>query len=219
VYCITGAQGVSRPRAVEDVRDRLRRELEAMGARQPRIGLGTVADAYPSVEADLGITRVVLDELILLGWHVRIITKGTTVRRDIDLLTRGDTQVVVSVTTPDDDALAHLEPGAPTPTERLEVVRELRAAGVPRGARAVRRARLGALAPAPHRPRSRQPPPGDAADRHVASRPAARGPAMLTVLASADRAGVGASQRIGASPPGRTRGVLSRCCAGRWPGR
>ncbi|HEX6417874.1 MAG TPA: hypothetical protein VFZ77_05235, partial [Acidimicrobiales bacterium] len=39
--------------------------------------------------------------------------------------------VVVSVTTPDDDAIAHIEPGAPTPTARIEVVRELADAGVP----------------------------------------------------------------------------------------
>src|SRR5262245_34769121 len=67
-YCITGAQGQSRPRVgTEAVREELRQELGAKGHRQPLVGLGTLCDAYPSVEVELGVTRIVLDELTQLG--------------------------------------------------------------------------------------------------------------------------------------------------------
>jgi len=132
VYCITGAQGRSRPRfGAETVREQLRRELGAQGHRQPLIGLGTLCDAYPSVEVELGVTRIVLDELIQLGRPVRIVTKGVGVRRDIDLLLRGDARVTVSLSTIDGDVAARLEPGAPTPAERLDLVHDLADAGVP----------------------------------------------------------------------------------------
>jgi DNA repair photolyase len=131
-YCITGAQGVSRPRfGAETVREQLRLELGAKGHRQPLVGLGTMCDAYPSVEVDFGVTRIVLDELIQLGRPVRVVTKGLVVRRDIDLLLRGDGHVTVSLSTLDGDAAARLEPGAPTPAERLDLVHALAGAGVP----------------------------------------------------------------------------------------
>jgi DNA repair photolyase len=131
-YCITGAQGVSRPRfGVEAVREQLRHELDALGHRQPRVGLGTLCDAYPSVEPELGVTRIVLDELMRLGWRITVVTKGAGVRRDIDLLLLGGADVVISVSTLSHDALARLEPGAPTPAERVDLIRELADAGVP----------------------------------------------------------------------------------------
>ena len=131
-YCITGAQERSRPRFGPDtVREQLRYELGALGDRQSRVGLGTLADAYPSVEGELGVTRIVLDELVRLGWPVRVVTKGLGVRRDVDLLLRGDGHVTVSVSTLDRGAAARLEPGAPTPADRLDLVHDLADAGVP----------------------------------------------------------------------------------------
>ena len=130
-YCITGAQGESRPRyPAGAVRDQLRHELDALGHLQPRAGLGTLCDAYPSVEAELGVTRIVLDELTRLGWRVTVVTKGAGVRRDTDLLLLGCATVVISLSTLDRDALARLEPGAPTPAERVHLVRVLAEAGV-----------------------------------------------------------------------------------------
>jgi DNA repair photolyase len=72
-----------------------------MGHLQPRAGLGTLCDAYPSVEAELGVTRIVLDELTRLGWRVTVVTRGAGVRRDIDLVRRGGANVVISLATLD----------------------------------------------------------------------------------------------------------------------
>ena len=131
VYCVTGAQGRSRPRFEADtVREQLRCELGAKGHRQRLVGLGTLCDAYPSVEPELGITRIVLDELTQLEWPVTVVTKGVGIRRDIDLLLGGRGHVTVSLSTLDRDAAARLEPGAPTPAERLDLVRDLADAGV-----------------------------------------------------------------------------------------
>ena len=122
---------MSRPRFdAETVREQLRLELGAKGHRWPLAGLGTICDACPSVEVELGVTRIVLDELTELGWPVRVVTKGLAVRRDIDLLLQGDGHVTVSLSTLDGDAAARLEPGAPTPAERLELVHALADAGV-----------------------------------------------------------------------------------------
>jgi DNA repair photolyase len=130
-YCITGAQGRSRPRfGADTVREQLRYELDAKGHRQRLVGLGTLCDAYPSVEPELGVTRIVLDELNRLGWPVRVVTKGVGVRRDVDLLLRGNGYVTVSLSTLDSDAAARLEPGAPPPAERLDLARDLADAGV-----------------------------------------------------------------------------------------
>jgi DNA repair photolyase len=130
-YCITGAQGVSRPRfGPEAVREQLRHELAEVGDRWQVAGLGTICDAYPSVEPELGVTRIVLDELVRLGWPVRVVTKGLTVRRDIDLLLAGDGHVTVSMSTLDADAAARLEPGAPSPARRVELAQDLADAGV-----------------------------------------------------------------------------------------
>jgi DNA repair photolyase len=131
-YCITGAQGVSQPRfGTDTVREQLRVELRAIGHRQSLVGVGTICDAYPSVEGELGVTRIVLEELFELGRPVRVVTKGLAVRRDIDLLLRGHGRVTVSLSTLDSDAAARLEPGAPSPAERLDLVRALDDAGVP----------------------------------------------------------------------------------------
>ncbi len=55
-YCITRAQGVSRPRyPAIDVAAQLRRELDAAGTID-RLVVGCYADVYPSPEADLRVT-------------------------------------------------------------------------------------------------------------------------------------------------------------------
>jgi hypothetical protein len=84
------------------------------------------------VEAELGLTRALLVELRAMGRPVTIITKGTTIRRDIDLfLDAPRTQVTVSLCSTDAERLALLEPGVPSVAERLDLIEELVGAGVP----------------------------------------------------------------------------------------
>jgi hypothetical protein len=131
VYCITAAQGDSYPTYPRDeLVPKLREELAALG---PDICLmvGTLRDAYPSVEREHRVTRAALEELDAQGYGFGIVTKGTLVLRDVDLLARrADRTVQVSLCTVDDDALHHVDPKAPSAAERLTTVHALRDAGV-----------------------------------------------------------------------------------------
>ena len=131
VYCITGAQGASVPRySPEELIPELRRELAAIGP-QAGIGVGGVCDAYPWVERDHRLTRMVLEELAAQNREFVIITKGTVVVRDVDLLAGNpNASVRISLCTVDEEALRHIDPVAPTAAQRLETLRTLHDAGV-----------------------------------------------------------------------------------------
>jgi hypothetical protein len=129
-YCITGAQGRSEPKFDDRALiAQLRRELAAFPA-DAAITLGGITDAYPSVEADLGQSRLVLAELERMRRRVAVITKGTTVVRDLDLLESPRCSVTFSMSSVDPQVLAAVEPGAAPVAERLAAVREVREAGV-----------------------------------------------------------------------------------------
>lgn len=132
VYCCTGAQGVSRPKLPADAMvAQLAREL-ASDPPKPEIVIGGASDPYPPVEAQHRVTRRVLEAFI--GWKRRfhIVTKGTLIERDVDLLVpwAASCRLQVSISSLDADALAVLEPAAPSPQERLALVGRLAAAGL-----------------------------------------------------------------------------------------
>jgi DNA repair photolyase len=131
-YCITGVQGRARPRAEPDVVvDQLQRELAGID-REAHLGVGALCDAYPPIEAEAGLTRRVLVELVDQGRPFSVITKGSVVRRDADLLAAAAVRpcVTVSLSSLDAEVLASLDPAAPTPAERLATVAALARAGV-----------------------------------------------------------------------------------------
>lgn len=115
--------------------DLLRRELAARGYAARPIVLGANTDAYQPLERTRGIARGVLEVLAETRHPVTIVTKGTLVARDLDLLgpmaAEGLAKVCVSVTTLDGDLARRLEPRAPRPDRRLETIAALAAAGVP----------------------------------------------------------------------------------------
>ena len=80
-----------------------------------------------------------LEELLAAEARVTIITKGTAVLRDVDLLVQGGDRVHVQVSlcTLDEDALARLDVGAPTGAARLAVVGALVGAGLSVGVNAL----------------------------------------------------------------------------------
>ncbi|KAF7599569.1 MAG: hypothetical protein CGU28_08940 [Candidatus Dactylopiibacterium carminicum] len=103
----------------------------ALSAEFGAIGLGSgVTDVYQPLEQTLGLTRQTLEALLPAGNPISVLTKGTLVLRDFDLLARfPKVLVMVTLTTLDPAVAAVIEPGAPAPAERLEVVRRARAAG------------------------------------------------------------------------------------------
>lgn len=132
VYCNVRAQGTSRPfLPPADLLVLFRRELAQVPA-QYSIILGVLGDAYPPIEAEVGATRLLLRELIQAQRAFHVVTKGDTVCRDVDLLAPyARCCVHISLCTVDENALARLDPGAPSALTRLRVVEHLRKEGVP----------------------------------------------------------------------------------------
>jgi DNA repair photolyase len=115
----------------------LEEELGARGYVAKPITIGANTDPYQPVERELRVTRSLLEVLERTRHPVSLITKGTLILRDLDLLRslarEQLVQVFVSITSLDAALKRTLEPRAAAPAARLRVVRELAAAGVPTG--------------------------------------------------------------------------------------
>lgn len=122
---------IARPDAAEV----LRRELAAKRYRVAPIAIGTNTDPYQPIEREHGIMRECLEVLEETGHPTAIVTKGSLIERDIDILgrmaKRGLIRVGISVTTLDARLSRLMEPRAPAPERRLQVIRRLAEAGVP----------------------------------------------------------------------------------------
>ena len=120
-----------------DAKRLLAAELAAPGYTCRAITLGTNTDPYQPIEREQRVTRDVLEVLESCGHPVSIITKGTLIERDLDLLasmaTRRLVRVYISVTTLDDELKRRLEPRAASPAARLRIIRRLRSADIPVG--------------------------------------------------------------------------------------
>ena len=115
----------------------LEEELGARGYVPKPITIGANTDPYQPVERELRVTRSLLEVLERTRHPLSLITKGTLILRDLDLLRslarEQLVQVFVSITSLDAALKRTLEPRAASPQARLRVVRELAAAGVPTG--------------------------------------------------------------------------------------
>ncbi|WP_108789092.1 PA0069 family radical SAM protein [Falsiruegeria mediterranea] len=122
---------IARPNAAEV----LRKELSARRYKVAPIAIGTNTDPYQPIERDRGIVRECLQVLAEFNHPVAIVTKGTLIERDIDVLApmaaRGLVRVGISLTTLDPGLSRRMEPRAPGPIQRLRVIRALTGAGVP----------------------------------------------------------------------------------------
>jgi DNA repair photolyase len=110
-------------------------ELARPGYACKPITLGANTDPYQPVEKRLRVTRSILEVLHRCKHPVSIVTKGTLILRDLDLLGEMARErlasVAVSITSLDADIKRTLEPRAAAPSARIGVVRALAGAGVP----------------------------------------------------------------------------------------
>lgn len=113
----------------------LAKELRARRYRVAPIAIGTNTDPYQPIEKKHVVTRACLEVLQQFQHPVAIVTKGTLIERDLDMLApmaaRGLVRVGLSITTLDPDLSRKLEPRAPSPQRRLQTIRRLTEAGVP----------------------------------------------------------------------------------------
>jgi len=122
---------VARPNAP----DLLRKELSAPGYKVAPIAIGTNTDPYQPCERDHALMRACLEVLQEFRHPVAIVTKGTLIERDLDILSdmaaQGLVRVGVSVTTLDADLARRMEPRVPAPVRRLATIKRLSSAGIP----------------------------------------------------------------------------------------
>jgi len=115
----------------------LRGELAARGYRCEPIALGANTDPYQPIEREWKITRSVLELLAACDHPLTITTKGVLIERDLDLLApmaaKGLVRVFVSIAMLDRELARKLDPRAPAPHRRLQMIKSLRDAGVPVG--------------------------------------------------------------------------------------
>lgn len=115
----------------------LRRELRRPSWKREEVAVGTATDPYQPIEGKHQLTRQCLIAFADAHNPISLVTKGTMIVRDTDVLaelseTAGCT-VVFSVTTLDRDLWRRIEPGTPPPEKRLWAMERLVEAGVRAG--------------------------------------------------------------------------------------
>ena len=115
----------------------LRQELRRVKPGE-EIAIGTATDPYQPAERRFEVTRAILEELARhQGLEIGLITKGTLILRDLDLLKEMKRNnrlfVNLTITTLNVELARILEPRAPRPDLRMEAVRKLNQAGVDAG--------------------------------------------------------------------------------------
>jgi DNA repair photolyase len=123
--------------AKENAAQLLRKELSHPTYRCEVISLGANTDPYQPIERERQITRGILEVMWEFRQPVGIVTKGSLIERDLDLLERmaqeGLVHVFVSIGTLDGEMARTLEPRATAPYRRIETVRCLGGANIPVG--------------------------------------------------------------------------------------
>ncbi|WP_020407554.1 PA0069 family radical SAM protein [Hahella ganghwensis] len=115
----------------------LEKFLSRPGYKCEPLNIGANTDPYQQIERQQGLTRKILECLLEYRHPVTIVTKGSLILRDIDLLKalarHNLVKVMISVTSLSPELKNSLEPRAAAPQTRLRVIETLALAGVPVG--------------------------------------------------------------------------------------
>jgi DNA repair photolyase len=115
----------------------LRSELRKKRWKGESIAMGTNTDPYQRCEGKYGITRGILETLVEYRNPFSILTRGTLMLRDLDVLTDAaritDVSTSYSIPTLDEEVWRRTEPGTPHPRKRVDAVRKLNETGIPCG--------------------------------------------------------------------------------------
>ncbi len=102
--------------------------------RRKKLGnvwISGTCDPYQPIEEQSQITRGCLHLLTQHGWPVTIQTKSPLILRDLDILSKSKgIEVIITITTADDNVRKVFEPHAPSITNRLHALTLLHAAGI-----------------------------------------------------------------------------------------
>ena len=112
-------------------------EVGRRGWKRDEVAIGTATDPYQPAEGKYRLTRACLEVLARYRTPASIVTKGTMMLRDLDVLEdladRGGLTVCHSVPTVDEDVWRRTEPGTPPPRQRLKALEQLRQRGIKAG--------------------------------------------------------------------------------------
>ncbi|MFF8473851.1 Rv2578c family radical SAM protein [Streptomyces sp. NPDC015414] len=112
----------------------LRRQLASRRWQGDHVAMGTNVDCYQRAEGRYRLMPGIISALTEHANPFSILTKGTLILRDLELLTRAarvtDVGISVSVGFTDTGLWRTVEPGTPAPERRLDVVRVLGEHGI-----------------------------------------------------------------------------------------
>ncbi|MBI2322297.1 MAG: radical SAM protein [Chloroflexi bacterium] len=112
-------------------------ELSRRAWKREQVAIGTATDPYQAAEGRYRLTRRCLELFTRFRTPVSLVTKGTLVLRDLDVLQdltrRAGATVCFSVPTTDHEIWRRTEPGTPPPEQRLKVMKRLVSAGIRAG--------------------------------------------------------------------------------------
>jgi DNA repair photolyase len=118
-----------------NVAEVLRKELASAKWQRRPVALGTNTDPYQRAEGRYRLLPDILTALADSGTPISILTKGTLLRRDLDLLAklaeRVPVDLAMSIAVYDDELQQSVEPGTPTTAARLATVAAARERGLP----------------------------------------------------------------------------------------
>jgi DNA repair photolyase len=112
----------------------LARQLRAPRWTHEPVAMGTNTDPYQRAEGRYRLMPGIIDALAGSGTPFSVLTKGTLLARDLPLLVEASQRVGVSlgvsVALLDRELAASVEPGAPSPQARLDLVHRITGAGL-----------------------------------------------------------------------------------------
>ena len=115
----------------------LRGELRRRSWKGEHVALGTNTDPYQRAEGRYRLMPGILEALAASDTPFSILTKGTLITRDLDVLVaaaqRVDVAAALTIGMLDEAVWRSAEPGTPSPRARLDAVARLNAAGIPTG--------------------------------------------------------------------------------------
>jgi DNA repair photolyase len=115
----------------------LRVQLGARRWKGEHVAMGTNTDPYQAAEGKYRLMPPIIRALTDFRNPFSILSKGTMILRDLDLLVAAravtDVHTAFSIGTVDEDVWRRTEPGTPSPRKRLDAVRAISQAGIPCG--------------------------------------------------------------------------------------
>lgn len=99
------------------------------------LNIGSSTDPYQPIEATERVTRRILESCVDAKVPVFLLTRGTLIKRDVDVLSdlaaQGLLEICLSIITLNQDLSDKIEPRAPAPRERLAMAEYLVEQGLP----------------------------------------------------------------------------------------